>query len=317
MDMWRFPALIFKCLPDCMRRNWFLFPHREASRQASSVNNTLQHLDPLIELSTVDVWIWHVVFRHRSASAVLPMCVYLCDQEEKAWLMDPECLWAAVLCWAHHLWPRSPHLHGYRDSHPDTSAGKSPEFIWLMLLYQQQGYAVSDNQKQTAEQCWLGRLFIMATVAELVLKRSWNYWLRSELSYDIIKLNQWCLCALIKLEILPCSRNQSRRTTSFFPSVTNLKVGHSCICYTVTVHTINATLSMVNVMADHYDLLLFLDLNTVKPESGIIKFLYNRTGLSCWTRVPARPLKPTRNNVTKLRRFTNFPNGKGCYVVNC
>lgn len=245
------------------------------------------------------------------------VCVYLCDQEEKAWLMDPECLWAAVLCWAHHLWPRSPHLHGYRDSHPDTSAGKSPEFIWLMLLYQQQGYAVSDNQKQTAEQCWLGRLFIMATVAELVLKRSWNYWLRSELSYDIIKLNQWCLCALIKLEILPCSRNQSRRTTSFFPSVTNLKVGHSCICYTVTVHTINATLSMVNVMADHYDLLLFLDLNTVKPESGIIKFLYNRTGLSCWTRVPARPLKPTRNNVTKLRRFTNFPNGKGCYVVNC
>lgn len=32
------------------------------------------------------------------------------------------------------------------------------EFMWLMLLYQQRSYTVSDNQKQTAERRWLCRL---------------------------------------------------------------------------------------------------------------------------------------------------------------
>lgn len=48
------------------------------------------------------------------------------------------------------------HTHTYTDLH--TSVRKSPELKWLMLLYRQQGHAVSDNQREAADKCWLCRL---------------------------------------------------------------------------------------------------------------------------------------------------------------
>lgn len=97
-----------------------------SSRQgppSRSFNNTLHHLDPdRISCQQLDVWgrcAQEVVFRGKSASAVRP-CLCMCVIERERSVCSVWfglCLWAAVLRWAHHLWPRYPHLHSYKRIH--------------------------------------------------------------------------------------------------------------------------------------------------------------------------------------------------------
>lgn len=80
------------------------------------------------------------------------------SRSQRSWAVDPEGLWAAELITADqgtHIYMVTD-THTYTDLH--TSVRKSPELKWLMLLYRQQGHAVSDNHGKAADQCWLCRL---------------------------------------------------------------------------------------------------------------------------------------------------------------
>lgn len=177
------------CLPDCKRRNWFLFVVPRAARngacfiskrQASVKQRGLefqQHVAPscprLNLLSTVDVCRTGLWVQTQISLSCLSMCVWWREKGGSQWLIWLVCVFSGRGPWLQHVYELQlcaelitsdqgiyiymvTETRTYADL--DKSAWKSPEFKWLMLLYQQQSYTVSDNQRQTADQCWLCRL---------------------------------------------------------------------------------------------------------------------------------------------------------------